>query len=395
MIRAETYFISVGEQSGDLLAADLVRELSHLIPSFQAKGIVGAEMVNAGVKPLARMEDINTMGFSDVLARLPQLRMFESRLLAQLDEHPPAFAVLVDFPGFHLRLAEQLRLRGIPVIQYVAPKVWAWGGSRVAKLKKDFSMVLGILPFEEEFFLKAAVPYVYCGSPHLDRVAVVNATKADLSLSDDAPTFAFLPGSRVEELRLIMPRLLRIWKSLKEAIPSAVAIMPLATSLNIEELKSVLRMSGWPHPVKATDYGWQSGAWRFYNGSSLAVMKAADAAVVASGTATLECALLGTPMTVVYQMSALSFAIAMKVLKLPYVSLVNLVAQKRVVEEYIQDFSEQEVAAELARLSVEGDGRDAMMRSFDQMRSNLKGNCAQRAAHEIVALMKPSERPHV
>lgn len=384
----ETYFISVGEQSGDVLGADLVCELRQCLPHFKPRGIVGQAMIDACVEPMARMESINTMGFSDVFLRLPELRMFESKLLSQIDRHPPAFAILIDFPGFHLRLAEQLRMRDIPVIQYVAPKVWAWGGSRVAKLKKDFSLILGVLPFEKSFFEQQQVPYAYCGSPHRDRTDLVSVTREDLSLEKDRRLFAFLPGSRLEELRLIMPRLLQIWRSISRQDAEALAIMPLAINLSIHDLQSILNLSGWTYPLETTSYGWKSNSWRFYRGQSLDVMKVADAAVVASGTATLECALLGTPMSVVYQMSPLSYAIAKRVVTLPYVSLVNLVAQRKVVEEYIQEFSEADIATELIELSLPGSKRSAMVANFKQIHQQLTGGCASRAAQEIRKLIQ-------
>ncbi len=384
--RAGTYFISAGEQSGDLLAADLVVALREVLPKWRPMGIVGQTMLDAGVEPIGRMETISTMGISDVLRRLPELRMFESQLLARLDNLRPAFAILVDFPGFHLRLAEQLRLRGIPVVQYVAPKVWAWGKSRIENLRRDFDLVLGVLPFEEEFFQKAGVNYRYCGSPHKDRTDKVQLRREDLGLAGKSPLIALLPGSRVEELRLIMPRLWTILLEMRRKNPQVQAIMPLAASLSAKDLQSILRTCGVSSPLQETATGWTLPGLQIFRGMSLEVMKVADAAIVASGTATFECALLGTPMVVVYQMSPLSFAVAKRVVKLPYVSLVNLLAGTRVVSEYLQEFRESDVAAETLQLAAPGEARREMLAAFDRIRDGLDGQCAARAATSIESL---------
>ena len=150
----KSYLISAGELSGDLLAADLVHSLRSVVPEHDACGVVGDAMLRAGVIPIASTSELSVMGLVEVAKKAADIRMVEQRILAWVDRSNPAFAVLVDFPGFHFRLAEQLHLRGIPVYQYVAPKVWAWGQSRVALLRQHFAGVMGVLPFEEDFFLR-------------------------------------------------------------------------------------------------------------------------------------------------------------------------------------------------------------------------------------------------
>lgn len=390
--KLDTYFISSGEHSGDLLGSDLVLSLRERLPKLTPFGIAGAAMAHAGVEEIASISELSVMGVAEVLKKIGQLRMLEQRILHFIDMWQPRFAVLIDNPGFHMRLAEQLKMRGVRVYQYVAPKIWAWGESRAAALRENFEMVLGILPFEEAFFHERGIRYTYVGSPLKDRIDKVIVKRCSLGLPDNRPVIACLPGSRTSEIKLNLPTIAAVRDAVAREIPEAIFIVPVATNLDMSEVVevvrkgrdcSVQRRSGADIAVETVD----CAGLRFVRGMSLEVMAAADAAIVASGTATLECALLGTPMAVVYTMSDLTYQFAKNRVKLPYVSLANLMAGKRLVQEFIQDFSVDDVAHEIVSLLKDDVKRRSVLEQFEDIRDRLKGNAAETAAIAIAQSM--------
>lgn len=395
MKRARSFFISAGEHSGDLIAADLVNSFKTLLPHYQPFGIVGSNMIAAGVRPIASIDQLGVMGVSEVIQRIHILRMFETTLLAHIDYEKPDFAILVDFPGLHFRLAEQLKMRGIPVIQYVAPKLWAWGASRAGALKDNFDLVLGILPSEEKFFLDRGINYRFVGSPHKDRTSKIALTKTTIGLDPKKLHVAVLPGSRESELRYILPVMLRVAEELQKQVPTVEFIMPLSQNLTFVDferiLKPLIERTGISMSHGSVGAGipcLEFGPLRVVAGMSLEVMAVADAALVASGTATLECALVGTPMVVVYAMSPSNYAYAQKVIQVANISLVNILAGKSVVPEFVQEFSDQDVVDSLRRILPGAPGRDAQMTELNYIRDNLKGEAAQSAASTIISTLE-------
>lgn len=374
---SKSYLISAGEFSGDLLAAELVHALRDVIPEYLPVGVAGDTMIQAGVKPIASIADLSVMGVVDVAKRITDIKMLESRILAWVDREQPRFAVLVDFPGFHFRLAEQLQLRGIPVYQYVAPKVWAWGRDRVFQLRENFKAVLGVLPFEEEFFLQNGVRYVYVGSPHFDRVVKIKLLPEDIGLSSMKPTIAFLPGSRLSELKRILPVMVDIRREIIKSTPDVVCAIPLASGLNWSDVAEIV---GYGTRAEINEFSWDYAGFRWFNGSSIELMRVAKSAVVASGTATLECAIAGAPMVVVYAMSELNYVVAKRALTIPWISLVNLLMNSNVVSEYIQSIDAKKVANEVLELSKDSLARRKMLADFDNLISRLEPDAANRAA---------------
>lgn len=377
---SKSYLISAGEFSGDLIAADLVQALKSVLPDITPYGIVGETMLKAGVSPLANISELSVMGVLEVAKRLVDIRMLEQRILSWVDRTNPSFAVLVDFPGFHFRIAEQLHLRQIPVYQYVAPKVWAWGKSRVSQLRDNFAGVLGVLPFEEEFFLQNGVHYTYVGSPHFDRMSKIAVKPEDLGFPAGRKVIAFLPGSRMSELKGILPVMERIRREIIRQEPDTICVIPLASGLNWDDVSPLL--GGSVSTIKKS-FGWEAAGFHWLNGCSLELMKVANSVVVASGTATLECALAGTPMSVVYVMNDLSFAIAKRVVDLKWVSLVNLLMNQEVVKEHIQIIDPVVVADEVLALSVDSVARRKMLQHFEDLTSKLRPGASETAAQWI------------
>lgn len=395
--RAESYFIAAGEVSGDVLGADLVLALRERLPKLNPFGVTGPAMRNAGVEEIASIAEFNVMGLSDVARKLPDLRLLESRLLTWIDRVQPRFAVLIDNPGFNLRLAEQMRMRGLRVFQYVAPKIWAWGAERAERIRTSYDLVLGILPFEADVYQQHGIRYEYVGSPLKDRIDKVIVTRESLGLPKGRPVIACLPGSRPAEVQRLMPILAAIRSAVAPAMPDAIFLVPMAPGICVTDIAAALGRGGQTPGIAARPAdnelaieSWVVDGFRAVTGMSLEIMAASDVAVVTSGTATLECALLGTPLVVVYAMSEFTYQIARRAVKVNNVSLVNLMAGQRLVREYIQDVPPVEVAAEITALYLDKARRKSMCDRFEDIRDGLKGSAAAAAATAIATYFENS-----
>lgn len=386
--------IAAGEPSGDLLGADLALHLKRLWPELEQYGVVGAQMEAQGVKPLGHIDALSVMGFVEVLKHFSFLKMYERNFLESIVRLKPKFVVFIDYPGLHLRLAEQIKMLGIPVIQYVAPQLWAWGKNRTVKLGNVTHHVLGIMPFETEFFSDTTVNYTYVGTPQVDRTENLSRDKRQFGFSDET-VIGFFPGSRKNEIS-------RMLRPIREAIAAMRArgdgtakigiVVSMAPSLPPafflshfgvpeHEQKSLLE-------AITVDGQADYQGIRIVRGRSLALMGICDAALVTSGTATLECALAGTPLAVAYRMHPLSFRIAMRVVKVPYISLVNLVVNKPVVREFIQNFKSEDVAMWLLSLCFDPAVRLAFQRDLQEVRARVQGHPGKHAAEHLVAVFK-------
>lgn len=383
---SDYYFISAGEPSGDLLASELVAEMKKRFPKLSASGIAGPKMIAEDVHALAHIDDLSVMGFVEVIKHLPKLKRLDDELLEVIDRHPPKFAILVDYPGFHLRFAAALKARGIPVIQYVAPQLWAWGEKRTEKLRRVTDLVLGIMPFEVSFFREKGVNVSYVGSPQVSRARKAKNRREDwgIHLAKGQSAIGFFPGSRYGEVSRLLPNILKIRQAMRERGPAFQFFVSLAPSLRLDVFASLLGDS-FDDVAAAIDAEgrFTLGDTTFVRGQSLDLMKTVDVALVTSGTATLECGLCHTPMAVAYVMHNLSYKIAKRLVKLPHISLVNLVAGKEIVREFVQNIDAQAVAEELAALAVRGAIRNEKIRHLQGLDEKLKGDLASRASGEI------------
>lgn len=388
MKKKQVFFISAGEHSGDMLAAELYGQLKSRMPRSEAFGITGEGMTGAGIESIASIDEFGFMGFVEIIKKLSYLLELEARILCEIERRHVDVAILVDFPGFHFRLAEQLRLRGVRVIQYVAPKLWAWGAKRASRLRRDFDLVLGILPFEESFFLSRGVPYRYIGNPQKDRVEKIAVTRQALGLDPFAKTVVCLPGSRLDEIRRMFPIIFSVIAEMRKSRREIEFIVPIAGNLGVDDYLPILRdidaSEGLTEVGGDSLPGWMWKSIRFVSGMSLELMATADAAIVTSGTATLECALLGTPLTVVYAMSDMTYEIARTKVTISDFSLVNLMAQDRWVSEYIQHIEPRKVAEEMLALIADNSIQAHDMRAkFASMKRSLAGHAAWHGAEII------------
>jgi lipid-A-disaccharide synthase len=370
--------VVAGEASGDLHAADVLTELRRRRPDLRAFGMGGARLQAAGLERLFDAREISVMGIVEVWPRLFRIWRVFRALVRAAEERRPAAALLVDVPDFNLRLARRLKALGVPVVFYVSPTVWAWRRWRVRQIARDVDRMLCILPFEEQFYRTHGVQARYVGNPVTEQVPPPGAPETfrrALGLDASRPTLALLPGSRASELHRLLPPMVESAALLNRERPGLQIVVPLAPGLERAPVERAFSARGL-HPV-------------LISGRAPEVVGAADVAVVASGTATLETALMLRPMVVVYRMSALSWWVGRMLVRVAFVSLVNLLSGHRLVPELLQGALRPEaIAEEVRRLWSPGSARDAQLEGLRALRARLgSGPTASRVADEVLEVL--------
>jgi len=371
--------VVAGEASGDLHAADVLAELRRRRPDLRAFGMGGPRLEGAGLERLFDAREISVMGIAEVLPRLPRIWRVFRALVRAASERRPAAALLVDVPDFNLRLARKLRRLGVPVVFYVSPTVWAWRRGRVRQIARDVDRMLCILPFEEEFYRGHGIRARYVGNPVVEQVppaAAPEGFRRALGLDTARTTLALLPGSRPSELHRMLPPMVETAALLQRERPELQIVIPVAAGLDRAPLERAFAARGL-HPL-------------LVDGRAAEVVGAADVVVVASGTAVLETALMLRPMVVVYRISALSWAVGKLLVKVAFVSLVNLLSGRRLVPELLQGALRPEaVAAEVRRLWVPGPARDAQLEGLRSVKEKLgHAPTAALVAEEVLEVLE-------
>jgi lipid-A-disaccharide synthase len=341
-----TVFVSAGEPSGDAHAGALVAALRRLVPDVAVEGVGGTHLESAGASLMARIEDLTVIGFVEVLTKLPAHWRLLRRIRERLARGDVALVVVVDYPGFHFRVAAAAARAGVPVLYYVAPQLWAWGERRVHEMARTVSRLAVILPFEEEFFASRGVATTFVGHPFLDRPALPGDAaqlRRSLGLDPRRPVLGLFPGSRRQEVQ-------RLWPAFRDA---AVRLRRDRPELQV----LVAAAGGAAYPG--------AGAIRIVAGRPRECFAAADAALCKSGTSTLEAAMAGTPLVVAYRMHPLSYVLARRLVRVPWIGMVNLVAGRGVAPELIQGA----VTAE----ALEGAVRPLLDPSSPERRAQLEG----------------------
>ncbi len=367
--------LSAGEASGDMYAARLATALKQRA-NLEIFGMGGPQMRAAGVDIVTDYSEVSVVGITEILSHLPSLIRAMRHLVAEGERRNPALAILTDFPGFHLRLARKLKHRGIKNIYYICPQFWAWRPWRVRIVRRRFAQALCIFPFEEKFFGDAGVPVKFIGHPlvgavyaSLDRQAFCR----EQGLDPQKKLVTILPGSRSAELRQHLPIIREACQGIHNETQAqfVIAAAPGADVTLVRE--------GWPTelPVKIV-------VGQTYN-----ALAAADAAIVSSGTATIEATLLDVPMVVIYRVTPLTALLAKPLVRTPFFSMVNLIAGKRAVPELIQnDFTASRVAAEILRLLNDQAAREGLRQDLAEVRKRLgPPGAVDRAADAILKLL--------
>lgn len=366
--------VVAGEASGDLHGARLISELRLRVSGLTTFGLGGDEMRAAGLDALAHSSEISVVGITEVLKVLPRAREIFAGLLREVDRRRPALAVLVDFPDFNLRLAKELKARGLEVVYYISPQVWAWRRGRVKAIARLVDRMLVLFPFEVDFYRGHGVDVVHVGHPLVDEVPVLPQGWDQDEPAGGPYRVALLPGSRTSEVEALLPTLLEAVRKLASRLPIEAEIIK-APTISRELLEEHVELSGLPVRIVAED--------RF------TAVASAHLALCASGTATLEVGLLGTPMIMVYRLAIWTYLLAKLMVHLPNVSLVNLVLGRRVVPELIQgDANPERIAAEAARLLTDAGARNEMRAGLSEVRGRLgQGGASGRAAAEVAAML--------
>ena len=374
------FFIIAGENSSDLHASNLVREMIRMNPDIEIYGLGGEQLKQAGVKLLYNIVDsLAIIGFIEVLTHIRKIKEVMNLTREFLERERPDAIILIDYPGFNLRIARFAKELGIKVFYYISPTVWAWGRGRIKTIAQCVDKMLVILPFEEQLYQQAGVDVSYVGHPLLDIMNLTMTKEEVFSYFKFDPSkklIGFLPGSRKSEVQRHLPVMLGAAEMIKRKMPDVQFVIPRASTIKKELINFLLK--NFPVDVFVVDQ------YR-YN-----VRNTLDFAIVASGTATLETAFLGCPMIIIYKASFLSFIIAKSLVNLPYIGLVNIIAGNMVVPELIQhEATPRNLAQKTLQMINDPDMLAAIKYEMIKIKEKMGGAGASlRGAHIILEYLK-------
>jgi lipid-A-disaccharide synthase len=374
----KTIMIVAGEASGDMHGASLVREMLKIDPALNFYGIGGNKLQEAGVKLLANASTMAVVGLTEVISKLGSILKIMDMMKKSLDEYRPDLVILIDYPDFNLPLAKAAKKRGIKIFYYISPQVWAWRKSRINKIKRLVDKMAVILPFEVDTYAAKGFVVDYVGHPLLDLVKPAYSKQESrkmFNLDESKTTIGLLPGSRQSEVIKLLPEMLRAAEILAQKIQNLQFILPLADTLEEKTVGDIV--SGFTIKVKVI------------SGQTYDAVSCCDLAIVASGTATLETALLGVPMIIIYKISPLSYFIGKLVVNVKNIGLANIIAGKTVVPELIQGKANaQSIAAEAVAILTSVERKKEMMNELAEIRAKLgKPGAAIRAAQLVLDML--------
>ncbi len=371
--------IVAGEASGDLHGSNLVKEALRANPALAFIGMGGAKMREAGVSILVDSAETAVVGLVEVISHFGAIYRAFSTLRKILTTDPPDLLILIDFPDFNLRLAREAKKAGVKVLYYISPQVWAWRVGRVKKIARLVDQMAVVFPFEVPFYEKERVKVSFVGHPLVD---IANPTmtrpgaQAAFGLDPARRTIGLFPGSRKGEISNLSGTIVEAARLLRKHFPDVQFILPLASSLATGDIAPFL---------EASDLDIRVGEGRTYD-----VIQACDAIITVSGTVTLEIALMGVPMVIIYRVSPFTYAVGKRLIRVDHIALCNIVAGERVVRELVQDDAEPAwIAAEIARILTDNDYNGEMRGKLLKIRGMLGApGASQRVAHLAAELME-------
>jgi len=370
-----------GEASGDLLAAGVISELRTRAPEWRCAGVGGDRMVAAGFEAWAHVRELSVRGYVEVLRHLPRLLKLRASLARRLLAAPPVVFVGVDAPDFNLGLEERLRARGIRVVHFISPSIWAWRAERLEQIRRAVDRMLLVFPFEQSIYDRAGIEATYVGHPLASLIPLVPdvaAARQRLGLSAEQPVIAVLPGSRTDEIRYLGPTFLAACDLLNRREPGLQFVLPAADAT----LKAML------HDMRV-QYPGLDRQLKMVDGHSHDCLEAADAVLVASGTATLETALFKRPMVIAYRMPALSAWLMRRRGTTPWVGLPNILAREALVPELLQEQATPSALADALQPQLHDAAlRARLVQRFGAMHDELRRDTAALAAAAIVEVAK-------
>jgi lipid-A-disaccharide synthase len=372
--------ISAGEASGEMYGAQLIEALRRGDPSLRFFGAGGDRMRAAGCEIIVDAKDLAVVGITEILSHLPKIYSLFRKLIRAADDKHPKLAIVIDSPAFNWRVARQMRKRGIPVVYYVCPQFWAWRQGRVKLLRKYINQALVIFPFEEDFYRVHGVNTTFVGHPLAD-LAVPDISRmhyaAQQALDHVKPWITLMPGSRRKEVRMNLPTILEAASMLGQEYEF---LLPVARTLEPSFLKELIGNRD-VHLVP----------------EALPALHHSRAGIIASGTATVEAALMGTPFVMVYRVSPLTYALGKPRVKVTHFAMVNLIAGEEIVPELVQhDFTAGNIVGQLRKIIPDGEPRTRMLQGLAAVKAKLKkpnqngGHASERAAEVILEMLKPA-----
>ncbi len=373
--------IVAGEASADLHGSHLVTALKRLDPELTFCGIGGRRLEEAGVRILFNSSEMAVVGLTEVFSRLATVTRAYRRLKTMLRKDQPVLLILMDYPDFNLRLARAAKRFQVPVLYYISPQVWAWRKGRVETIRRYVDRMAVILPFEKNFYRDRGLDVEHVGHPLLEEIPAdmdTQKVRTELGLHHATPILGLLPGSRKEEVTNLLPLMIEAAERIHSKYELLKCLLPQASTIPTELLEGLLKKS--------------SLDVRVIQGDVYRVLKACDIALVASGTATLEAAILETPMVIVYRVSCFSYWIGRMVIRVPFIGLVNLVAGEKVVPELIQaDVTPERLAQEAMDILEHDDKRRNMVRKLHALRETLgQGSASEKTARIALEMIEAS-----
>lgn len=369
--------ISVGEASGDLHGASVARALKAIQPDIKLFGMGGQGMRAAGVDIVYDIADLGVIGFVEIIKNLPKLFKIRDFLAELMDKERPDALVIIDYHGFNIRLAKIAKSKGIPVFSYICPKVWAWGRGRAKEVAETVEIVAAIFPFEVDVYREAGAKVTFVGHPLLDIVKpTMSKTQAYeyFGANAEEALVLLLPGSRKQEIVNLLPVMLEAAVKIQGKVPNCQFFLPIASTISREMLQDII--SQYNLKVILTE------------NSTYDLMNIADMAIAASGTVTLEASIMKLPTVIIYKVAALTYLIGKMVVKIPYISLPNIIAGRKIVPELVQyAVSGENIAKEAVEILMDPQVRTRMLSDLAEMCDKLGPTGAvERVAHEILAV---------
>jgi lipid-A-disaccharide synthase len=372
--------IIAGEASGDLHGSSLAKELLKINSNLEIFGIGGDRMKKEGVELIFHIDKLSFMGFFEVIKNLSFIRGVMKIMVSVAETKRPDLVILIDYPGFNLRFAKKLKKLGMPVIYYISPQVWAWGGNRVKKMRGLIDKMVVIFPFEKEIYKKFGLDCEFVGHPLLE------VTRHIIPLEDFPKKFdirkndvvvGLLPGSRWQEVEKILPIMLESCKFLKTRIKNLKVLLGLAPTIKKEKIENLQNLAG--------------SQARIVENLTYDLMKHAKLLLIASGSATLECAILGTPFLVLYKTSLWTYLVAKSLISIPHIALANVVAGKRIVPEFIQNKAiPNRIAEEMYEILTDRERYKTIQNELKKVKEKLGEDGASKKVAQIVTEMLSS-----
>jgi lipid-A-disaccharide synthase len=368
-----------GEASGDLHGSHLVKELLSLDPTLQFYGVGGEKMKNEGVELIADSKEMAVVGITEVLLKLRLIYQIYRKLKNSLAANSPALVILIDYPDFNLRFAREAKKKNIPVVYYISPQVWAWRKGRIKKIGRLIKKMIVIFPFEKKFYEKAKIDVDFVGHPLLDSIRSRFSREEafqNFSLTSGVTTIGLLPGSRMNEIKRHLPPMIKAISLISKQINPVQFIIPVAPGLDWGDVQNLV--------------GSKRENLRVVENNIYDVMRISDVVIVASGTATVEAAIMGAPMIVVYRVSPFTYLLGKMLIKVKNIGMVNIIAGKTVVPELIQkDVTPEKITSAVIQILNNPFKQEEMKKELSSLKEKIGNPGASfRAAQIIISLLQ-------